>query len=78
MQILHPMAFKELVPSNVWWALIEMSNFFKEFISTVIQEKNILRLNEAIPLVMYKIGHLFLSRFSDSMEHLPVHLAYKA
>ncbi|XP_039141251.1 uncharacterized protein LOC120278562 [Dioscorea cayenensis subsp. rotundata] len=78
MQRLLPIAFRKLLPSGVWRALTELSNFFKELTSTVIREEDMLRLNEEIPLILCKLERIFPPSFFDSMEHLPVHLAYEA
>ena len=78
MQRLIPVAFRELLPSTVWRALTEMSNFFRDLTYTVIQEEDMLRLNEDIPIIICKLERIFPPSFFDSMEHLPVHLAYEA
>ena len=78
MQRLIPVAFRELLPSTVWWALTEISNFFRDLTSNVIREEDMLRLNEDIPIIICKLERIFPPSFFDSMEHLPVHLAYEA
>ncbi|XP_039120731.1 uncharacterized protein LOC120257299 [Dioscorea cayenensis subsp. rotundata] len=78
MKRLLPIAFKELLPLGVCRALTELSNFFKELTSTTIREEDMLRLNEEIPLILCKLERIFPQSFFDSMEHLPVHLAYEA
>ena len=78
MQRLIPVAFRELLPSTVWRALTEMSNFFRDLTSTVIREEDMLRLNEDIRIIICKLERIFPPSFFDSMEHLPMHLAYEA
>ena len=78
MQRLISVAFRELLPSTVWRALIEMSNFFRDLTSTIIREEDMLRLNEDIPIIICKLECIFPPSFFDSLEHLPVHLAYEA
>ena len=36
------------------------------------------RLEEDIPIVLCKLKRIFPPSFFDSMEHLPIHLAYEA
>ncbi|XP_058010530.1 uncharacterized protein LOC110655973 [Hevea brasiliensis] len=78
MQRLLPIAFSELLPKNVWQALTELSNFFRELTSTTLREEAMLQLNEEIPIILCKLERIFPPSFFDSMEHLPVHLAYEA
>ncbi|XP_057990575.1 uncharacterized protein LOC131172956 [Hevea brasiliensis] len=78
MQRLLPIAFRELLPKNVWQALTELSNFFRELTSTTLREEAMLQLNEEIPIILCKLERIFPPSFFDSMEHLPVHLAYEA
>ncbi|XP_058002242.1 uncharacterized protein LOC131179415 [Hevea brasiliensis] len=44
MQRLLPIAFRELLPKNVWQALTELSNFFRELTSTTLREEAMLQL----------------------------------
>ncbi|XP_071695507.1 uncharacterized protein [Rutidosis leptorrhynchoides] len=64
MQRLIPIAFRELLPVTVWKALIKV--------------EDMLRLNEDIPVILCKLEGIFPPSLFDSMEHLPVHLAYEA
>ncbi|XP_050207371.2 uncharacterized protein LOC126656796 [Mercurialis annua] len=78
LQRLIPIAFRELLPKNVWQALTELSLFFKNLTSTVIKRDEIIRLEQEIPTILCKLERIFPPSFFDSMEHLPVHLAYEA
>ncbi|XP_021603880.1 uncharacterized protein LOC110608905 [Manihot esculenta] len=78
MQRIIPIVFRELLPSNVWQPLTELSNFFRELTSTAISESDMLRFHGEIPLIICKLEHIFPPSFFDCMEHLPVHLAYEA
>ncbi|KAM3251583.1 hypothetical protein P3L10_005653 [Capsicum annuum] len=77
MQRLIPIAFRELLPQNVWQPLTELSLFFKDLTSTTITEEQMRQLEENIPLILTKIERIFPPSFWDSMEHLPIHLAYE-
>ncbi|XP_059288082.1 uncharacterized protein LOC132041388 isoform X3 [Lycium ferocissimum] len=78
MQRLIPIAFRELLPTKVWEALTEMSLFFRDLTSTVIREEDMVRLQKEIPEILCKLERILPPSFFDSMEHLPVHLAYEA
>ncbi|KAK6123870.1 hypothetical protein DH2020_042384 [Rehmannia glutinosa] len=78
MQRLIPIAFRELLPPNVWKPITELSLFFKDLTSTVIGTDDMMRLERDIPLILCKLERIFPPSFFDSMEHLPVHLAYEA
>ncbi|XP_057990582.1 uncharacterized protein LOC131172963 [Hevea brasiliensis] len=67
-----------IASKNVWQALTELSNFFRELTSTTLREEAMLQLNEEIPIILCKLERIFPPSFFDSMEHLPVHLAYEA
>ncbi|WMV19708.1 hypothetical protein MTR67_013093, partial [Solanum verrucosum] len=78
MQRLLPIAFRELLPSNVWQALTELSLFFKDLTSTTLRVDDMERLEADIPQILCKLERIFPPGFFDSMEHLPVHLPYEA
>ncbi|KAH0660953.1 hypothetical protein KY289_029701 [Solanum tuberosum] len=78
MQRLIPIAFRDLLPRNVWEPLTELSLFFKDLTSTSITEEHMRQLERNIPLILTKLERIFPPSFWDSMEHLPIHLAYEA
>jgi hypothetical protein len=78
MQMLLPIAFKELLPKNVWKAITELSIFFKELCSRSIRIDDMANLSEKIAVTLCKLEQLFPPSFFDSMEHLTVHLADEA
>ena len=78
MQRLILLAFSELLPSHVWKALTELSLFFKDLTTTVIKNEDMIRLEKEIPLILCKLEIIFHPSFFNSMEHLPVNLAYEA
>ena len=78
MQRLIPIAFRELLPTNVWQALTELSLFFKGLTSTTIKVEDMERLERDIPIIICKLERIFPPGFFDSMEHLPIHLPYEA
>ena len=78
MQRLIPIAFRELLPPNVWKVLTELSLFFKNLTSTTIKVEEMMKLENDIPLILCKLERIFPPSFFNSMEHLPIHLAYEA
>ena len=78
MQRLIPIAFRELFPTNVCQALIELSLFFKALTSTTIKVEYMERLQRDISIIICKLESIFSPGFFDSMEHLPIHLPYQA
>ncbi|CAH9068666.1 unnamed protein product [Cuscuta europaea] len=78
MQRLIPIAFRELLPNNVWEAITELSLFFKSLTTTVIKCEDMKKLEEDIPVIICKLESIFVPGFFDSMEHLPIHLPYEA
>ena len=77
MQRLLPIAFCEFLPTNVWQALIELSLFFNDLTSPTITIADMERLERDIPIIIFKLEHIFLPSFFDSMEHLSIHLPYE-
>jgi len=77
MQRLIPLAFKAL-PKPILNTLTEFSNFFREITSSLLMEDKLRVLEQNIPIIMCKLEQIFPPSFFDSMEHLPIHLAYEA
>ena len=78
MQRLLPIVFRELLLMRVWEAITELSIFFKQLTSTILREEDMQRLEEDIPVILCKLERIFPPGFFDSMEHLPIYLAYEA
>ena len=78
MQRLILIAFRNLMPTNVWEPLTELSLFFKDLTCTKLKEEDMRRLELEIPEILCKLERIFPPAFFDSMEHLPVHLPYEA
>lgn len=78
MQLLISIAFRELLPRNVWQPLTELSLFFKDLTATALTEEHMAQLEKDIPHTSCKLERIFPPSFWDPMEHLPIHLAYEA
>ena len=78
MQRLLLIAFCDLLSTNVWQATTELSLFFKDLTLTIIIVVDMERLERDIPIIIFKLEHIFLPSFFDSVEHLSIHLPYEA
>ncbi|XP_058739830.1 uncharacterized protein LOC131612031 [Vicia villosa] len=77
MERLLPIAFSSL-PKNVLNPLTEISQFFRDICASTLRVDDIIKLDRNIPVILCKLEQIFPPGFFDSMEHLPVHLAYEA
>ncbi|XP_026657308.1 uncharacterized protein LOC113461439 [Phoenix dactylifera] len=75
---LFPIAFREVLPIAVWDALTELSYYFRDLCNTTLHVQNMEVLEKNIMVTLCKLEKIFPPAFFDSMEHLPVHLAYEA
>src|SRR3954466_9162428 len=58
--------------------LTEISQYFRELTSTTLNVQILMQMEKDIPIFLCKLKQFFPPGFFDSMEHLPVHLAYEA
>ena len=77
MQRLLPVAFDAL-PKPIWKPIVELSHFFRELTCTTLRDDVLREMEIGIPILLCKLEQIFPPSFFDSMEHLPVHLAYEA
>ena len=75
---LLPIALRELLPTNIWKALTELSQFFMDLSSAQFHIDDMVRLEKNIPEILCKLEKFFPPAFFNVMEHLPVHLPYQA
>ncbi|KAL0325300.1 UNVERIFIED_CONTAM: hypothetical protein Sradi_5099300 [Sesamum radiatum] len=78
MQRVLPIAFWDLLSKPIWEALTELGMFFRDICSTVLWVEHMEQLEMNIVEILCKFEKIFPPRFFDSMEHLPIHLAYEA
>ncbi|GLU17163.1 hypothetical protein SLE2022_335560 [Rubroshorea leprosula] len=78
MQSLIPIAFRDLLPKQVWEPLVEISEFFRALCAPVIQVNDMAIWQERIVEIICKLKQIFPPSFFDSMEHLAIHLPYEA
>ncbi|CAK8543573.1 unnamed protein product [Lathyrus sativus] len=74
---LLPIAFSSL-SNHVLFPLTEISQFFRDICVSTLRSDSIIKLDKNIPVILCKLERVFPPGFFDSMEHLPVHLAYEA
>jgi hypothetical protein len=77
MQTLIPLAFRDLLPKEIWDALMEISYFFRDICSSKLNVDHIERLQTNIVETQCKLEIIFPPSFFDSMEHLPIHLPFE-
>lgn len=72
-----PIAFSSL-PKHVLDPLIEISQFFKNLCASTLRVDELEKMEKNMPIIICQLEQIFPPGFFDSMEHLPVHLAYEA
>ena len=77
LQMLMPIAFRAL-PDDVLEPLVELSEYFKNICSTVLQVDKLQEMQRNIRIILCKLERVFPPGFFNVMEHLPVHLAEEA
>jgi len=78
MERLLPVALKNLLPTTIWNAITEISQFFRDLCASTITIDDMVRLDNNIAEIICKLELIFPPSFFNSMEHLPVHLPYEA
>ncbi|GMP88319.1 hypothetical protein CsSME_00040354 [Camellia sinensis var. sinensis] len=78
MQQLLPIALRGTLPKKVASPLIELSCFFREICSKVLQVEELDRLASRIVLTLCNLERIFPPSFFTVMVHLVVHLATEA
>ena len=75
---LFPIALRELPPTNVWKAIIEISTFFRDLCFLQMHIDDTVRMEKNIPKNNCKLEKHFPPAFFNVMEHLLVYLPYEA
>ncbi|CAM8912231.1 unnamed protein product [Rhodiola kirilowii] len=71
---LMPIAFRGLLPGNIWGPVSELSTFFRDICSSSLDIDRMLIWKHNIVETLCKLEIIFPPSFFDSMEHLPIHL----
>ncbi|XP_021735138.1 uncharacterized protein LOC110701823 [Chenopodium quinoa] len=77
MERLFPTALRELLPTHIWNAITEISQFFRDLCCYTITVSDMERLEKNIAEILCKLEKVFPPSFFNSMEHLPIHLPYE-
>jgi hypothetical protein len=67
-----------LIRKDVYEAISELGNLFRELCSRNLMIDVVKRLKLKIPLILCKLEKIFLPAFFDVMVHLAVHLPDEA
>ena len=78
MQRLMPLAFRELLPKQIWGAMTELSQFFRILCASELRLHDLQNMEQNIIQTVCKLEKIFPPAFFDSMEHLIIHLPYEA
>jgi hypothetical protein len=78
MPTLIPLAYCDLLPKGIWDALMEISHFFRDICSSKLNVDHIERFEINIIETLRTLEMIFPPSFFDSIEHLPIHLPFKA
>lgn len=75
---LLPITLRELLPTNIWKALIELSQFFRDLCYAQFDIDDMIHLEQKIPEILCKLKKFFPPAFFNVVKHLPVHLRSQA
>jgi hypothetical protein len=78
LQRIIPVVLRGLIRKDVYEAISELGNFFRELCSRNLRIDVVKRLKLKIPLILCKLEKIFLPAFFDVMVHLAVHLPDEA
>ena len=78
LQRIIPAGLRGFVPKDVYEAISEVGNFFKQLCSRTLRKEVMKKLKWDIPLILCKLEKIFPLAFFDVMEHLAVHLPDEA
>ena len=70
MQRLMPLAFRELLPKQIWGAMTELSQFFRILSASELKILDLQNMEQNIIQTVCKLEKIFPPAFFDSMEHL--------
>jgi hypothetical protein len=78
LQRIIPVVLRGLIRKDVYEAISELGNLFRELCSRNLRIDVVKRLKLKIPLILCKLEKIFLPAFFDVMVHLAVHLPDEA
>ncbi|XP_020271063.1 uncharacterized protein LOC109846251 [Asparagus officinalis] len=78
MQHLLPLSLRTSLPGSVGLVINELCTFFRELCAKNVNDKELEKLEKAIPLILCKLERIFPPSFFDIIIYLIVHLAKEA
>ncbi|GJR19180.1 transposon-like protein [Tanacetum coccineum] len=78
MERLLPIALREMFLEPIWKAMTEVSLYFRELCLSKLKVEQLEKMERDIVVTMCKLEKILPPGFFDHMEHLLVHLSYKA
>ena len=58
--------------------MTELSQFFKTLYASQLKLRNVQGIERNVVIIIYKLEKIFSPVFFDSIEHMLIHLPYKA
>ncbi|KAL0546349.1 hypothetical protein IC582_016257 [Cucumis melo] len=74
---LLPIGIRAFLPKNVYTAITELCNFFRDLCTRTIRVSDLDRLQADIIIILCKLERIFLPAFFSVMVHLAVHIPYE-
>ena len=78
LQRIIPASLRGFVPKDVYEAILELGNFFRQLCSRTMRKQVVEKLKQDIPLILCKLEKFFPLAFFDVMVHLAMHLPNEA
>jgi hypothetical protein len=78
LQRIIPAGLRGFVPKDVYEAILELGNFFRQLCSRTLRKEVVEKLKWDIPPILCKLEKIFPPAFFDVMVHLAVHLPDEA
>jgi hypothetical protein len=78
MERLLPIMFHGYLDDDVWMALAELSHFYRQLCAKEIKKEMMDKLEEEIPVLIYKLEKIFPLGWFNPMQYLLIHLPYEA
>lgn len=78
LQKIMSVVFRDLIPNPLWNVITKLCHYFGVITSTSLVVEHSEQLEKNILLILCKLEKNLPPNFFDSIEHLPIHLAYKA
>jgi hypothetical protein len=78
LQQVIPAALRGLVRKDIYEAIAELGNFFRQLCSKTLRVDVLHRMKDDIPVILCKLERIFPPAFFDVMVHLAVHLPEEA